>query len=295
MMIALILACCLAAPPEVSVDSETLTFGSVLPLPASDQRASISLGYAPNPGLARRFTKQDFIARLKAAGAQSDDLQLPESVLVRRASQMLDADIVRKAVTEAFRKQYPDGNTSILSVDVPPIQIGSGMFNVTATLPPRVETTGPVYVKVDIRGENFTRQVFVRTEVRIESTQAVLLAPVAAHSAIRTEDVEWKPAPLNSVSKTVASLNDIAGMVAKRDLTPGETLTTDLLYSPLFVHKGDSVTVKVVFGGIAIAATMRAKASGHFGDTILVEHLSGTGSTTARVVGPGLLEALESR
>ena len=69
-------------------------------------------------------------------------------------------------------------------------------------------------------------------------------------------------------------------MVAKRDLAAGAELTTDLLYAPLFVRKGEAVTVKATTGGITIAATMRAKASGRLGETISVEHLSGSGTTT---------------
>ena len=84
-------------------------------------------------------------------------------------------------------------------------------------------------------------------------------------------------------------------MLAKRDLEPGQVLTTDLLYTPLYVHKGDSVTVNATAGSVTISATMRAKASGKFGDTIQVEHLSGEGTTTARVVGPRMLESLGAK
>src|SRR5690349_4525605 len=112
MMFALLLACCLTAPAEINVDRDVVTVGAVLPLPAGDARAAISLGYAPNPGLARRFTKQDFISRIAAAGFRSDDLEMPESVLVHRSSRILDADAVRDAVSDAFRKQYPDKSVS---------------------------------------------------------------------------------------------------------------------------------------------------------------------------------------
>src|SRR5438128_1909669 len=66
-----------------------------------------------------------------------------------------------------------------------------------------------------------------------------------------------------------------------------------LIFRPLYVQKGDMVTVKASSGGITIAAMMRAKASGKYGDTIPVEHLTGQGSTTARIVGPRTLESLQ--
>src|SRR6185503_4578702 len=109
---------------------------------------------------------------------------------------------------------------------------------------------------------------------------------VAAHTEIQPDDIEHKMTPVRS---GIAS-PQVDGLLAKRDLEPGQVLTNDLLYLPLYVHKGDSVTVKAKSGSVTIAATMRAKSAGKLGETIAVEHLSGEGSTTARVVGPRILE-----
>ena len=89
------------------------------------------------------------------------------------------------------------------------------------------------------------------------------------------------------------SLDTVEGMVAKRDLEPGTILSIDLLYMPVYVRRGDAVTVRATSGGVTIAATMRAKEAGKFGDSIVVEHLSGNGTATARIVGPKALEALQ--
>ena len=63
-----------------------MTLGAILPLPADDARGAIPLGYAPNPGLARRFMKQDLVGKIVNAGFRADDLQLPDSVLVRESA-----------------------------------------------------------------------------------------------------------------------------------------------------------------------------------------------------------------
>src|SRR5262249_37776335 len=91
----------------------------------------------------------------------------------------------------------------------------------------------------------------------------------------------------------VTSLEAIGGMVAKQDLASGTVLSTDLLYMPVYVRKGDAVTVRAKAGGVMISATMRAKESGKFGESIIVGHLSGNGTATARVIGPRTLEALQ--
>jgi hypothetical protein len=59
------------------------------------------------------------------------------------------------------------------------------------------------------------------------------------------------------------------------------------------VNKGDAVTVRAISGGVTVSATMRAKEPGKFGDSIIVEHLNGAGTTTARVIGPKTLDVIQ--
>jgi flagella basal body P-ring formation protein FlgA len=276
----------LTAPADITIDANTISLGELIPFNVADPRAAISLGYAPNPGLARRITRQEIVNKITSAGQRTDDLALPESVLVHRRAAGLDRDQVTRVILDAFKKRFPDANIEITNVDIPAIQIGTGPLEITAGLPARFDPATSVFVRIDVRGTSFARTVFVRTSVRIESEQAVLKNKIAAHAEIQPGDIEWKTAPL----RTGALPEKIDGMVAKRDLEPGSIITADVLYQPLYVRKGDSVTVKATAGSVTVAATMRAKSAGKLGDTIPVEHLSGQGSTMARIVGPRTLE-----
>jgi flagella basal body P-ring formation protein FlgA len=287
---ALLLALTLSAPAEVTIDSDTITLGALISFPSNDARAALSLGYAPNPGLSRRIAKYEITGKLTAAGMAADDLQIPEYILVRRTATGLDRDQVTHAILNAFTKQYPDANVEITSVELPAVQVGTGPLEVSASLPPRVDLSNPVFVRVEVRGTSFSRNLFIRTNVNVEAEQPVLKNRIAAHSEIQPNDFEWKLAPVRG-----AAVEDAHGLLAKRDLEPGQVLTADLLYSPLYVHKGDSVTVQATSGAVTISATMRAKAAGKLGDTIQVEHLSGEGTTTAKVVGPRMLESLGAK
>src|SRR5262245_46015944 len=135
----LILSCCLNLPLEVTVDAETLAVGSVLPLPASDSRRAVELGYAPNPGLARRFWRYEISAKIQAAGFPVDDLQLPESILVRRQARNLDPEEVRQVVHDAFIRQFPTAAVNLVSVDPPAVQVGMRDVTLGASLPPRFD------------------------------------------------------------------------------------------------------------------------------------------------------------
>jgi flagella basal body P-ring formation protein FlgA len=289
---ALVLFCCLNAPLEVTVNTDTLSVGAILPLPASDPRAAVALGYAPNPGLARRITRLEILSKIQAAGKPVDDLQLPETILVHRQAGAIDVEQVRQAVFTAFVRQFPGANVEIVSVDMPAAQISTEPVSITAILPARFDPNQAVFVRLDVRGRAFAKTVFVRSIVRIESVQPVLRNRVVANSEIRAEDVEWKPAPIVGAGKVPGSVDELRGMLAKRDLEPGQVLNADLFFMPLYVRKGESVTVKATAGAVTVAATMKAMASGRLGETIAVQHLTGSGNTTARVVGPRTLEAI---
>jgi flagella basal body P-ring formation protein FlgA len=295
MLALLLLTCCLNAPLDVNVDTETLTVGAILPIPSSDPRAAVGLGYAPNPGLARRVARQEIIAKIQAAGQRTDDLEFPESILVHRRSKSLDPQLVKQTVMEAFvRKFPPDATIELISVDTPATSIGAGDFTISAALPAtRFDPNQPVFVRLDIRSGGVSQTAYVRTVVRIQTMQPVLRTPLAANAEVRPDDVEWKLTSVDGSGSAVTSADALQGMLSKRDLDAGQILKADLFYAPLFVRKGDSVTVKATSGGVTISATMRAMAAGRLGDTIPVEHLSGSGSTTARVVGPRLLEAIQ--
>jgi flagella basal body P-ring formation protein FlgA len=293
MLTLVLLTCCLNAPLDVTVDTEALFLGQVVPLAKTDPRFSVPMGYAPAPGLARRISRQEITARIQAAGLPADGLEFPESILVHRRAILLAADQVRQAVLTAFLRQYPNGNVDLISVDVPVAEISTGDITIAASLPQRFDPAQPVFVKVDVRSAGFARTFFARSVVKIETTQPVLRTRISANNEIKPEDVDWKPALLDSTGTVPASMDGLEGMLAKRDLEAGQVLKMDMLYMPLYVRKGETVTVKATAGGVTISATMRAMAAGRLGDTIQVQHLTGAGSTTARVVGLRTLEVLQ--
>jgi len=286
---ALLLVSLLTASADITIDTDTILLGALIPFPPGDARAAIEMGYAPNPGLARRIPKLDILKKLAAAGRPSDDLDLPDSILVHRRAAPLDRDRIMKAILDAFVKRFPDADVEITNVEIPAVQTGTGPVDITATLPARFDPASAIFVRVDVRGMSFAKALFVRTSVRIEAEQTVLKNKVAAHAEIQPGDIERRMTPVRSGNAP----EQLDGLLAKRDLEPGRVLTAEDLYPPQYVRKGDAVTVKATSGTVTVTATMRAKAAGKLGDTITVEHLSGAGSTTARIVGPRILEVMK--
>jgi flagella basal body P-ring formation protein FlgA len=283
----------LTAPAEVTVDTDTVKMGAIVGFLSGDPRASLSLGAAPQPGLGRSFSRQELIAKVRIAGMPIDDLQLPDSVMVRRQSQKLDSSTVGALVQDAFARQFPDAEINIISFEIPDVGVAMGPLDMTASLPDRPDPSSPIFVALNVRSTGYSRKVFVKTVAEIRKPQPTLRSDIEANGEIHPEDVEWKVMPIRGHAEPIQSTDKLEGMLTKRALPAGEILTGDLLYAPLIVRKGESVTVRATHGAITVTATMRARSSAHIGETIVVEHLTGGGSTSARVIGPRLLEATQ--
>ena len=277
---------------RVEVDSDTLLLGDLIPLSDTDPRGTVSLGAAPAPGLARRLNDYEIEGKLRTASLPADGLRLPSAILVTRASATLDVGQVREVVRNEFELRFPGARIDLLELTIPANQVATGPIDVSATLPGNFRPDGPISVRVDARSNGFSRSIFVRTRVAIETLQPVLTRDIESQLPVNQSDVRWQMTPLTSTVTSVASIDTLEGLVAKRDLKAGQVLTDRMLYSPLLIRRGEAVTVAARVGNISVSALMKARDAGRYGDTIVVEHLNGEGRTSARVTGPGTVEAI---
>src|SRR5262249_46657970 len=141
-------------------------------------------------------SRQEIVARIQAAGLSQDGLEFPESILVHRRSVSLNAEQVKQAVLTAFLRQFPTANVDLVSIQVPPTEVGTGEVAISAALPARFDPAQPVFVRVDIRTAAFNRTLFIRTVVKIETMQPVVRTHIASNSELKREDVEFRPALL---------------------------------------------------------------------------------------------------
>src|SRR5262245_24092206 len=183
--------------------------GDMLPLPSTDPRAGISLGRAPNPGLARRTQTYEIAARIKAAGK---GVEWPKSILVRRGSQPLNSAEIHQTVLQAFLDQFPDADIHLLDVEIPDLKIETGDVQLHGALPQHFDPRAPISVRLDIRGRSFSRTVYIRVSARIELIQPVLRVNVLAHSEILPEYVKWVMAPLETDREVPKSFDTFKGM-----------------------------------------------------------------------------------
>lgn len=277
---------------EVEIDAQNFVLGDLVRLSSTDPRAGVALGRSPEPGLARRLNSYEIEGKVRAADLPTEGLNLPAVFLVRRLAGVLDGERVRNAVMTAFEDRFPGALIEIIEMTIPPTEVATGPIDISASLPPNFRPTSPVSVRVQAKSEGFARSFFVRTRARVQTLQPLLARDIDAQSPVRESDLRWEMAPLANVGDEFQGVDSLEGLVAKRDLREGEILTERMLYSPILVRRGEAVSVEVRVGGVKVSAVMSANGAGQYGDTIVVEHLDGSGRTNARVTGPGTVEAI---
>ena len=86
----------------------------------------------------------------------------------------------------------------------------------------------------------------------------------------------------------------IAAAIAARDIAEGEVLTSALVTTAALIKPGDKVLVTVSAGAVQVQATLVAAQSGGLGDVVRLVNPETRKATAARIVGPGVAEAIHA-
>lgn len=94
--------------------------------------------------------------------------------------------------------------------------------------------------------------------------------------------------------QTLPRRDALAGSVAARDIAEGDILTMPFVTTAAFVKAGDKVLVTVTAGAVQVQATLVAAQSGGLGDIVRCVNPETRKAMNARIVGPGVAEAIHA-
>lgn len=157
-------------PAEVTVAHDQFKLGDIATISGDDdQLASIVLGMSPRPGLHRSFTRGQVLTKLRQFGFTNRHvtLEMPDTIVITRASQPVSADSIIAAAKERLRASCPDtaDDMTLLSSPIPkPVEPGT----ITFEADPVVGRSGTQYtVTVRARQAGVTRGTY-RVAFRLE-------------------------------------------------------------------------------------------------------------------------------
>ena len=131
-------------------------------------------------------------------------------------------------------------------------------------------------------------------DVAAQAKVSVLLL-VARHTldrdqALGAEDVKLARQELARHDRGFfGRVEQVVGQTAKRRIRPGQTLTNELLDAPLWVRRGQSVTIIARHDGIEASTLGVALANGSEGEIVRVRNSSSEKIVDVQVVGDGVV------
>lgn len=209
-----------------------------------------------------------------------------------------DAEAIRTAV-DAYLTQYRQTllaeQTADARIDyqISPLDPRLSLADCPAPLQTEARDNsrgGRVNVKVSCTtGSPWT--LYVPADINIYRPVLVLAGPVPKGTVLGSGHLVLQERNINSLDGGYFSdMAEVAGMVAKRPLLPGQPLLASQLEPPLLVRKGDAVNVTANSGGLTIKAAGIALADGRAGEQIRVRNRTSNRIVDARVAGPGQVE-----
>lgn len=262
----------------------------------AERLRGISLGYAPDVGVARELSKEKIVLAITAAGFSPGSVIVegPAIAVIRREAQTIEPSAVRTAVERAvLAGLLARGATARLTrLDLPPrLEVRTGTVDVRAALAGARSLFAPFAVSVELWVDGrIARRLSMTAQVEAFAPVLVATRDLAERIRLRTGDFEVAVRRLDrDPAKYLVDPSALRGVSLTRTLTRGEAITTDELVPEIVIKPGDSVRISGESGGLKIIVTGEARAAGHVGDRIVVKNLQSGLLFQAVIVDEGLV------
>ena len=155
---------------------------------------------------------------------------------------------------------------------------------------PRALEPGRNLITITLREEGRSRRLSVVAVAHIYAHTAMLVSTVPRGQQPDPNAMQWAWTDLAMTEQgVITDPRALAGMMAARDLEPGEAVTQrDLKPRPL-VKRGELVDLVVRRGGVSAVVRAECRQDGLMGETVTVRNKLDGRLVVARVAGPGVV------
>ncbi len=249
-------------------------------LPRSSYRSRLGEGSVRSSldGILRILILVSMFAALHSARAAEIDSGQPDALLqvvrahIAQVTPWKDSEIQVRSIKNFTASEFPAGEFSFCITSREPL----GSYH-NALIP------------IEIRqGERLVRTIWIAADVVIRATVVQATAKLQYGGIIAPGDVKEVLMDLpDARASYLRTCSEAVGKVMRRTLSPGDPLTRESVSSPLMVHSGDTVRIRLERGPIALSAQARAEQDGRLGETIRIRSLEFSRQLKATVIGRG--------
>jgi len=217
-----------------------------------------------------------------------------DEVLVTRASRAISVKEIEARLTRALAAQYGLADTTDLAI---------AFEHEVRTLyvePSAHAELAPSRLSYDPRSRRFdavleltgaaTRRAPIRLMGVLTETfeAAVPLRTLAQGEIVKASDLTLARRPKSEfVAAAVTTVEQAAGLIAKRALAPGKPIRQADLMKPELVARNETVTIVFEVPGIMLTTRGKALEAGAQGDLVNVLNVQSKRTVQATVIGPG--------
>lgn len=258
----------------------------------------IRFGPAPSNGHSRTVTRAEIVQAIAASGRDVGLLQFEGAAEI----------VVQPVLAEVPRQDLLDAATASLQA-VLAVEGGDVEYQVPTQLrtlqaPPgrrtqelvarlRGEHTGPngatIDVEVIVDGTPYRKVPVTFTLVRYQQLVKTT-GSIRAGTPLGPDNLTVSREPMaQATGLFLSSIDQVAGLIASRNLQQGQRLMLGDTALPAVVHKGDIVTVVLTQGRVKVTARAMANHDAPLGGRITLTNISSRSQLTGMVTAPGLV------
>lgn len=181
---------------------------------------------------------------------------------------------------------WDEAYVEIDEVEIPGLKAGKGA-QFRLDVPKRPNGPGKVSYKLAVIEQGTAEKAFWGSaRVTVYKDAVVALRPMKGKTLIAREDVKLARVELVEAAESFSSIEEVAGMVAKRPISAGAVIKKGYVKEEAVIKRGEKVTVNIEGPSIRIKSKGVAAQDGHIGAVVTVRTASGK-DVAGEVTGPG--------
>jgi flagellar basal body P-ring formation protein FlgA len=264
--------------------------------------ANIRFGPSPVQGYGRTVTRTEVVQALAGAGIDVATVTFAgaDEIVVQAVTTEVPGNDMLESATAALQAQLAveggdveyEAPRTLRHVQAPP---GRHSQDLRARV--RGTRTGPTSAVVDVEilvdGESFRS---VPVTFRLQRFHPVLktVGTLRAGTPLGPDTLAVVREPMDQATGLfLAQMTQVDGMVAARNLQPGQRITLGDIAPPALIFKGDVVTVVLTRGRVKVTAKAMANHDAPLTGRITLTNLQSRAQMTGVVHGPGIVVVIQ--
>jgi len=268
-------------PAEATITGRYFVLGDIATINGDDverieRLRQIRLGHTPAPGQSFAIAGDILMARIRAGNIDLSGItwQMPQQLKVTALSQSISGlHLVNQA--EKYLKASVTGEVMITAAGQPQdilVPPGDIAFNMVVPQGIRYNVPTNIRVSVQVNGQPVTT-VILRFDIKKYQPVAIASQALNAGEPITTDSIIFERRDMGRLPPGYfTELDKILGLSVKRQLAPGVVITKNMLGEPVFIRRGQPVSIIAKAGGIEVIVSGTALQDGSKGEFIRVKN-----------------------